>query len=79
MSNHLSILKTFTLLVILTEGFWLISGLLSVVGINFYSLFGGVPYSLVNALSHVVQIGFLVYLLKVLNDLTVGDDSDDTP
>lgn len=62
-------LKITLILLIVSEGFWLLSRLLSVVGLEIYSLLPSALYNLIGMLSNVLMIVLFVLLIRLISRL----------
>lgn len=69
MNDPIQPLKITLILLIISEGFWLLSRLLSVVGIEVYSLLPQSLYNLIGMLSNVLMILLFVFLIRLIGRL----------
>ncbi|MFJ3051585.1 MULTISPECIES: hypothetical protein [Pseudomonas nitroreducens/multiresinivorans group] len=69
MNDPIQPLKITLILLIVSEGFWLLSRLLSVVGIEVYSLLPSSLYNLIGMLSNVLMILLFVFLIRLIGRL----------
>ncbi|MDH0288796.1 hypothetical protein N7414_06700 [Pseudomonas sp. GD04087] len=69
MNDPIQPLKITLILLIVSEGFWLLSRLLSVVGIEVYSLLPQSLYNLIGMLSNVLMILLFVFLIRLIGRL----------
>lgn len=69
MSDPIQPLKITLILLIVSEGFWLLSRLLSVVGLELYSLLPSSLYNLIGMLSNVLMILLFVFLIRLIGRL----------
>lgn len=69
MNDPIQPLKITLILLIVSEGFWLLSRLLSVVGIEVYSLLPSSLYNLIGMLSNVLMIVLFVFLIRLIGRL----------
>ncbi|MFJ3261500.1 hypothetical protein ACIPK7_14700 [Pseudomonas sp. NPDC086581] len=69
MNDPIQPLKITLILLIVSEGFWLLSRLLSVVGLEIYSLLPSTVYNLIGMLSNVLMILLFVFLIRLIGRL----------
>ena len=69
MNDPIQPLKITLILLIVSEGFWLLSRLLSVVGIEVYSLLPQSLYNLIGMLSNVLMIVLFALLIRLIGRL----------
>lgn len=69
MNDPIQPLKITLILLIVSEGFWLLSRLLSVVGLDLYSLLPSSLYNLIGMLSNVLMILLFVFLIRLIGRL----------
>ncbi|MEP9320179.1 hypothetical protein ABKS89_23755 [Pseudomonas sp. LABIM340] len=69
MNDPIQPLKITLILLIVSEGFWLFSRLLSVVGLEIYSLLPSAVYNLIGMLSNVLMILLFVFLIRLIGRL----------
>ncbi|MCP1648762.1 hypothetical protein [Pseudomonas nitroreducens] len=69
MNDPIQPLKITLILLIVSEGFWLLSRLLGVVGIEVYSLLPQSLYNLIGMLSNVLMILLFVFLIRLIGRL----------
>jgi hypothetical protein len=69
MNDPIQPLKITLILLIVSEGFWLLSRLFSVVGIEIYSLLPSALYNLIGMLSNVLMILLFVFLIRLIGRL----------
>lgn len=69
MNDPLQPLKITLALLIVSEGVWLLSRLISVVGLEIYSLLPSAVYHLIGMLSNVLMILLFVFLIRLIGRL----------
>lgn len=69
MNDPIKPLRIILILLIVSESFWLLSRLLSVVGLEIYSLLPSNLYNLIGMLSNVLMILLFVFLIRLIGQL----------
>ncbi|MCP8462863.1 hypothetical protein NK553_02765 [Pseudomonas sp. ZM23] len=69
MNDPIKPLRIILILLIVSESFWLLSRLLSVVDLEIYSLLPSNLYNLIGMLSNVLMILLFVFLIRLIGQL----------
>ncbi|MBB4864373.1 hypothetical protein HNP46_003237 [Pseudomonas nitritireducens] len=69
MNDPIQPLKITLILLIVSEGFWLLNRLLGVIGLDIYSLLPSAIYNLLGMLSNVLMILLFVFLIRLIGRL----------
>lgn len=69
MDDPIQPLRITLILLIISESFWLLSRLLSVVGLDLYSMLPSSLYNLIGMLSNVLMILLFVFLIRLIGRL----------
>lgn len=69
MNDPIQPLKITLILLIASEGFWLLNRLLSTLGLDFYSLLPSALYNLIGMLSNVLMVVLFALLIRLIGRL----------